>query len=98
MVNLKKLLTKIMSAMGVDHMQMRRYTIGTTFAIKQRPYARVAIVIPAYFSINSFRYKTYVRRVGAGDASMTIPMLPIDGGTYATEGTIDADVIIMRSL
>lgn len=100
MLNLKKVLTLILNSLGAEYTQMRNYRLTTNFTVTPKPYKRVAIIIPAYFSVNALKYKTVVRHIAKNATSFAVPLLPIDGGTYTTDSTvsIDADVLIFREL
>ena len=98
MLNVKKLLTNILTEFGCSQTAMRGYTLGSDFSVTAKSYPRIAIIIPWFYSINSFKYKTAVVSVPANATSLQVGTLAIDGGTFTTSATIDAIVLLLRAI
>ena len=98
MLNTKKILTKIISIIGVDYYVMRSYTLGNSFSITARPYTRIGIFVPTWLNVNSIKYKAGVVSVPANAASVKLTAITQDGGTNVTSATIDSHLILIRVL
>lgn len=92
---LDKILAFIHSVMGFEYKALTNYSIGTNITINPRPYRRVALAVPTFFSTNSLKYTAWMLEVPANSTSLKISTLYNSyNGQIVTSGTVDIALVI----
>lgn len=85
--------TSTIKAEGYIVIYVRNQPINETITVESRPYKRMAIIIPHYFSVNSLMYGATIREIKANSTELIINNL-WNNSTKTLDYTNNIDAVI----
>ena len=95
MIDVKELIKKVLQNYGIEYIELRNFSLGSSFSHKSAPMDRKAILIPTYFNVNSASYNVSAETVSKNTTSTSIPNMPTNTGNWVSSGRVDLLVLIL---